>query len=174
MEVTHFSKSTSACFGIFIMVFGCITLTIFWWERQRRVTEGKSEWVSERERETKRKNYVCEFICMMNQVSRLCNYSAFELLLPLHWVFEFAALKNCVFGAGCLDEWQTKKNIKKKRRKFLHISLLSFLRVCLHCSNNKRWCWRKKEKINQNCYLAAGCVGSGSVIIYWVRQVLLL
>lgn len=80
--------STGACFGIFISFFFSlldVSLTIV----------GK-----------KKENYVCEYLCMMNQVSRLCNYSAFELLLPLHWVFEFSTLKYCVFGAACLDEWQ--------------------------------------------------------------------
>lgn len=35
-----------------------------------------------------------------NQVSRLCNYSEFELLLPLYWKFDSTGLKNCVPGAA--------------------------------------------------------------------------
>lgn len=44
-----------------------------------------------------------------NQVSRLCNYSPFELLLPLHWAFENCVLKNWVPGAGFMrGNWETK------------------------------------------------------------------
>jgi hypothetical protein len=61
---------------------------------------------------------VPHFVCrqLMNQVSRFCNYSAFELLLPLHWVF--GALKNCVFGAGCgIEVEENDVDMKREKKK---------------------------------------------------------